>query len=148
MIRPDQERFDRFASQVLVLDGDIERFCNANGFDLEINAHRTPCRVLRRKRRVLEIVDIYLDGDWRVIDYRECLPCVFSICSYYEASGDGRKLYKIERELAGESSFISLVPKIGVLLQESLGFFDEWSPAVVMADGVEIENTWPLNGSD
>lgn len=139
MTRPDQEKFDRFAQQVLVLDDALAQFCNANGFEMEVNAYRTPSRVLRRQRRVMEIVDIYLDGDWRVIDYSECLPCVFGVCSYYETSDDGKKLYKIQKKLADESSFLSLALKLDAFLQESLRIFDEWTPGVVVADGEKIE---------
>jgi hypothetical protein len=87
----------------------------------------------------MEIVDIYLDGDWMVIDYSECLPCVFGVCSYYEVLDDGKKLYKIQKKLASESSFHLLASKLDAVLQESLEIFDEWTPGVVVAKGEEIE---------
>lgn len=140
MIRPDQERFDLFAQQVSVLDDALGPFCEANGFECEVNAYRTPCRVLRRQGLSREIVDIYLDGDWRDIEYSERLPCIVAVCSYFETPDKSHKLYKISRVLANESSFLSLAPKIDTLLRESLRIFSEWVPVVVMAGGEEIEN--------
>ncbi|MBL8299686.1 MAG: hypothetical protein JNN30_15225 [Rhodanobacteraceae bacterium] len=141
MIRPDQERFDRFALQVTVLDDALGCFCESNGFEMEANAYRTPSRVLRRQRESMEIIDIYLDGDWKVIDYRECLPCRFDVCSYYEIPSDKCKMRKISKVIFNGDSFLSMASKIDELLRTSLDVFDEWVPEVVVSAGEEIENT-------
>lgn len=140
MNRPDQERFDCFAQQLIVLDQPLIRSCETNLFEMEVNAYRTPSRVLRRQRRVREIVDIYLDGDWKVAEYSEQLPCSLVVCSYYETPDTSRKLYKMLRTLASESSFHSLASRIDTLLHESLSIFNKWTPEVVVEAGEEIEN--------
>jgi hypothetical protein len=141
MTRPDQERFDQFALQVTVLDGAIERFSRANGFHLEVNAYRTPSRVLRRQADTLEIIDIYLDGDWKCIEYNERLPCIFSIGSYFESSPEEvYRLYRICKTLANEASFSSMASRIDALLQQALEAFNDWKPELIMAKGEAIEN--------
>lgn len=88
----------------------------------------------------MELIGIYLDGDWKTMEYRECLPCTFDICSYFEAPDESHKLYKISKTLAGETSIHSLASKIEALLQQSLGVFESWNPEFVVASGEEIDN--------
>lgn len=140
MIRPDQERFNQFSALLTVFDDVLERFCDANSFQMELNANRLPCRILRRQRRSMELIGIYLDGDWKTMEYSECLPCTFEICSYFETPDERRKLYKISKTLANERSAHSLESKIKAILQQSLSVFESWSPEFVVASGEEIDN--------
>lgn len=140
MNRPDQERFDRFSGLFTVFDSELGRFCEANAFEMEINANRLPCRVLRRQRCSLELIGIYLDGDWKTLDYSDHRPCTFDICSYFEINDEKQKLYKIENNLCSEKSFAPMASKIEELLQQSLTIFDIWSPEFIMKAGEEIEN--------
>lgn len=140
MKRPDEEKFLQHAQHFLVLDGELEVFCAQHGFTLDKNLHRTPCRVLRRGENPEQIIDIYQQGHWSEMDYRDDLPHTFALAAYYQASSDDLYLYKLEAIVSDNETFSGIVLHLSEYLTEGLGQLNSWTSEDFLLKGARIEN--------
>ena len=139
MKRPDEKQFLQHAEHFLVIDYELESFCQRHGFILDKNIHRTPCRVLRKSGNPEWIFDIYQKGYWLDIAYDEDIPHTFAVAAYYEIS-PSNDLYKLEFTIVENAVFAGIVEHLHEYLVKGLEVLKSWTPDTIHMQGTQVEN--------
>jgi hypothetical protein len=124
MVRPDEDRFCRFSRHLEAIDDEIGYFCREHHLQLQKNLNRQPCRVLRSSGNPQFVIDLYLEGHWLSLDYREDLPHSVGVAAYYQPA-QGKRLVR-RATVAERLSFSELRPRLGPILEESLALLKSW----------------------
>jgi hypothetical protein len=145
MVRPDEARFQTHVKHMEALDPILEDFCRGrgDGFILQKNLYRIPCRVLRRRGNPEPIIDIYELGDWSKLEYNENLPHTMGIAAYYQtdgaayyqAGGNREVQYRKTLILYHEVTFGELLEYIEEGLQKALGILSSWTEQDIVRTG-------------
>jgi hypothetical protein len=138
--RPDEEHFLRHSEHFLIIDQELENFCLRQGFTLDKNLYRTPCRVLRRKGNPELVIDIYQETDWVKTEYYESLPHTFAVAAYYETPPANNYIYKLEALLGEHEQFTVIAENLQNYLARGLHIFSSWTPDIFLQEGLLIEN--------
>jgi hypothetical protein len=139
MKRPDQDELEKYARDYKEIDPKLQDFCNRNNFDLEINAFRQPCRLLRRKGNPHFLIDISLSGYWREIPFEKNMPHSITAIAYYEPE-TGQFVWKLARELASKIPFSILEEKLDEYLEKACAEINQLTPTLIMEHGERMEN--------
>ena len=140
MKRPDQDRFDQHSQHFAIIDSELERFCSEHGFRLETNLYHTPCRALRRAGNPELVFEIYQQGDWLKLEYREDLPHTLAVASYYEPPDRPELIFRLTATLAENEPFFALRLNLEKYLNQGLALLESWLPEIIVQQGKGSEN--------
>jgi hypothetical protein len=140
MKRPDEILFLQHTERFKVVDRALTTFCSENGFTLDINLHRTPCRVMRRAGNPEVVLDFYLDGNWQELDDMDNLRYTFAVAGYYVAPENTGVLLKLEAVLGDRQSFGMVCEKLSEYLDAGLRILDSWTISEYQTKGTKLEN--------
>jgi hypothetical protein len=140
MKRPDQDQFDLFSRHLEEIDPSLRAFAGDNGFHLEINPNRYPCRILRRTGNPELIIDIYQDDHWREVEYRTDLPHTIAAAAFYTPAEDALSLWKLSEVLLEHKPFSALREGLQGCLTRAAGLLATWDPEIIMERGQRLRN--------
>lgn len=86
------------------------------------------------------IFDLYQQGNWSELEYREDLPHTFAVGAYYQAPANDLYLYKLSANLAENEAFSGIVCNLNEYLDEGLRVLTSWTPDTFLSNGQRIEN--------
>jgi hypothetical protein len=124
MMRPDQERFERFSRHFEMIDSEVNSFAKEHGFEVIKNLNRQPGRILRKQGNPLQLIDVFLDGHWLQLEYQEDLPHSVGVAVYYQPP-QGKRLVK-KLMLVERQPFSLVRESLDSLLQTGLQLLDSW----------------------
>lgn len=140
MNRPDEKLFLQHAEHFQEIDNYLESFCKEQGFVLDKNLYRTPCRVLRKRGNPELIIDIYQEGNWLNLKYIKNLPHTFAVAGYYEPTSDDSFIYKLEYVVVEQKTFYEIVIELKDYLTQSLVILNSWTQETFQTKGTRVEN--------
>jgi len=140
MRRPDQDRYNDFTTALTRIDAALVAFCRDYGFSMEENANRVPSRILRRGVEPQQVIDIYLEGEWRDMPLESPRFYAFVAGCYSKDVAEPCKLWHMKEDLLRGATLESLDLGLPALLDRSLSLFAEWSTGIVRRRGVEVPN--------
>jgi hypothetical protein len=140
MERPDEKHFLQHINHFQVVDPLLENFCVKEGFELDKNLYRTPCRVLRKKGSPKFLFDFYQEGNWLDLEYSDNLAHTFAVAGYYHSPTDESHIYKLEYFFAKQKTFAEISEQLQNHLTRGFETFELWTPKVFEREGNIIKN--------
>jgi hypothetical protein len=138
--RPDQEKLDKFTAIFVKIDRDLESFCAQNGYQLDKNLNRQPCRVLRKGSNPEYIVEIFLTENWFTADFSQNLVYSMVCCAYYTPPEQKQCRWKLDKVLLENVPFLVVEEKLRQELSAALKFISSWTADIIIQKGKRMDN--------
>lgn len=141
MLRPDSEQFENHAKEFEVLDSALNRFCELNGFKLERNLYRTPCRVLRKVGNPEQIIDIFQDGDWRTGPYNRNWTNTVGVASHFLPNQGDLYYLRLTDKVVSGLTLSSVMDDLEAILRQCLARLSGWTLQDFQKEGIRVTKT-------
>jgi hypothetical protein len=138
--RPDQEKLDTFTAIFVKIDRQLESFCAQNGYQLDKNLNRQPCRVLRKGSNPEYIIEIFLTENWLTTDFTENLVYSIVCCAYYTPPEHKQYRWKLDNVLLENVPFRVVEEKLRQELAVALKFISSWTDDIIIQKGKRMDN--------
>jgi len=140
MTRPDQGKFDLFATPFERLDDRLKSLAQACQFEFVRNLNRQPGRVLQRTGNPHYLIDISYDDYWFESEFTPNLPLSVTLIAYYSPPMDQAFVWQLREVLAAHVLFPVIDHDLDQLLLRASTILTALTPDRIVTNGQHSRN--------